>query len=204
MNESVMVWSALVPFFLLLWIFQRVSGVGGWGGLLLGVVLAAAATAFPWLGHPLPYWSAALSANFSPVMMLLLVVSVLDRARPRDLFATADWRAAWWFGGVAALLLYPSALGAGPANFDAYALGWPWLWWGQSVLLFGGASLAAAVLLWRGNRFGFVLLAALLGYAAGFQESDNLWDYLLDPLYGVVSLVALARMAWSRGGRGGR
>ena len=99
--------------------------------------------------------------------------------------------AAWIFGAVASLSLYPSALGLGPQNFDSYALGWPWLFWGQSLALFGGAGLAAASLIWRGNRFGYVLVLALLGYAVGFQESENLWDYLLDPVYGAVSLLVV-------------
>ena len=56
--------------------------------------------------------------------------------------------------------------------------------------------MAAALLIWRGNRFGYVLVLALLGYAVGFQESENLWDYLLDPVYGAVSLlVGLAVLA---------
>ena len=58
-------------------------------------------------------------------------------------------------------------------------------------MLFGGAGLTAALLIWCGNRFGYVLLLALLGYWIGFQESKNLWDYLLDPIYGAVSLLVV-------------
>jgi hypothetical protein len=80
-------------------------------------------------------------------------------------------------------------LGLGPRNFDAYALGWPWLFWGQAAVLFGAVALAAAGLILRGNRFGYVLLLTLAGYASGFQESTNLWDYLVDPVYGAVALL---------------
>jgi hypothetical protein len=38
----------------------------------------------------------------------------------------------------------------------------------------------------------------MLGYAAGFQESDNFWDYLLDPVYGAISLVMILWMVWRR------
>jgi hypothetical protein len=58
-------------------------------------------------------------------------------------------------------------------------------------VLFGGAGLTAALLIWCGNRFAYVLLLALLAYATGFQESENLWDYLLDPVYGAVSLLVV-------------
>ena len=109
----------------------RLSGLPGVAGLALAAVVSVAAVWFPWFGHPLPFWSASLSANFSVIMVLLLVVSVFDRAFETGIFRPRDWRAAWIFGGVASVLLYHSALGLGPQNFDAYALGWPWLFWGQ-------------------------------------------------------------------------
>lgn len=191
MKESAIVWTALVPWLLLWWGFQRVIGRRCWGAALVGGVLALASVWFPWFGHALPYWSAGLSANFSVVMAVLLAVAICDHAGGREIFRARDWRAAWIFGAVASLLLYPSALGLGPQNFDSYALGWPWLFWLQSLPLFGGAGFSAALLIWRGNRFGYVVLLAVLGYAVGFQESENLWDYLLDPVYGAVSLLVL-------------
>jgi len=194
MKETVVLWTALVPWLLLWWFFQRVAGLRGWGGTVVAGGLALAAVWFPWFGHLLPFWSAGLSANFSVVMVVLVALGIWDRVRGGDSLRPGGWRAAWIFGAVASVLLYPSALGMGPRNFDAYALGWPWLFWGQSVLLFGGTGLTAAWLLWRGNRFGLVLLVALLAYSTGFQESENLWDYLLDPVYGAVALLALG---WS-------
>jgi hypothetical protein len=196
MKTAVMIWTFIVPLLLLWWTFQRAAGLRGWLPTLVAGLAAFAATCFPWFGKALPYWSASLSANFSVIMVALLVMGILERAGWRGVFRPRDWKAAWTFGAVAALLLYPSALGLGPQNFDAYALGWPWLFRGQSLVLFAGAGLAAAVLIWRGNRFGYVLGLALLGYAIGFQESENLWDYLLDPVYGAVSLLlVLARLA---------
>jgi uncharacterized membrane protein YhaH (DUF805 family) len=58
--------------------------------------------------------------------------------------------------------------------------------------------LAAAFLVWRGNRFGWVLVVAAAAFLLGFQESSNLWDYLIDPLYAVVSLVACAALILRR------
>jgi len=200
MKEMVIIWTALVPWLLLWWVFQRVIGRRGWGALLISGVVALAAVWFPWFRYPLPFWSASLSANFSVVMAVLLVIGILDRARGAAIFRDAEWWAAWIFGAMAALALYPSALGLGPRNFDAYALGWPWLFWGQSAVLFGVAALAAAGLILRGNRFGYVLLLALLGNAVGFQESTNLWEYLIDPVYGAVALLwvlwKLGRAGW--------
>ncbi len=198
MKETVIWWSALVPWLLLVWSFQRLSGVLGWGGAALGAVLATAALFFPWFGHPLPWWSASLSADFSIVMAGLVMVAIVQHASGRVFFSPREWRAAWIFGALAALALYPSAFGVGPRNFDAYALGWPWLFWRQSLLLFGGVAAVSSFLLWRGNRFGWLLLLAAAAYAGRLQESDNYWDYIVDPVYGSVSLVAVLVIAWRR------
>ena len=189
MKTTVIIWTFLIPLLLLWWIFQRAAGLRGWIPTLVAGAAALAATCFPWFGHPLPFWSSSLSANFSVIMVVLLVLGILDRAGFPGVFRRRDWVAAWIFSALASLLLYPSALGLGPQNFDAYALGWPWLFRVYSLALFGGAGLAAALLIWWGNRFGYVLSLALFGYMAGFQESENLWDYLLDPVYGAVSLL---------------
>jgi hypothetical protein len=194
MSPSASAWSAFVPWLVLVWVLLGASRRRGpAAGLVCGVV-AAVLVAVPWWGHPLPWWSRALLANFSVPLAGLLAVAVASRVLRRPVFPAPAWRAAWVFGASASLLLYPSALGLGPGSFDAYALGWPWLFWGQSGVLFVGVSLWAALLLWRGNGFGIMLLAALLGHAAGFQESRNLWDYLIDPAFGVASIVAVLWM----------
>ena len=191
MKPAVMLWTVLVPWLLLWWVFQRAAGLRGYVQTAVAGSAALAAVWFPWFGHALPFWTASLSANFSVIMAVLLVMAIGDRAGSSKIFRARDWQTAWIAGAAASLLLYPSALGLGPQNFDSYALGWPWLFRGWSLFLFAGAGSLAALLIGRGNRFGYVLLLALLGYAAGFQESDNLWDYLLDPVYGAVSLLVV-------------
>jgi len=39
-----------------------------------------------------------------------------------------------------------------------------------------------------GNRFGVVLLSALLAYALTALESRNCWDYVMDPFFWLISL----------------
>lgn len=191
MKTVVMIWTMLVPLLLLWWILQRLWRQPGWTGAVVSGAVSLALVLFPWFGHWLPYWSASLSANFSVPMAVLLGAGILGCARQVEIFRLRDWQAAWVFGAAASLVLYPSALGLGPQNFDAYALGWPWLFWSSSLALFGGVGLTAAVLILRGNRFGYVLLLALAAYSTGFQESTNLWDYLLDPVFGAVSLLSV-------------
>ena len=201
MKTTVIVWTFMVPLLLLWWIFQRAAGLRGWIPTLIAGVAALGAVMFPWFGHSLPHWSAGLSANFGVITVVLLLAGIFDRASGSSFLGERDWRAAWIFGAVASLLLYPSALGLGPQNFDAYALGWPWLFRSQSLLLFGGVGLTAAWLIWLGNRFGYVLALALLAYATGFQESANLWDYLLDPVFGVASLLVTLWSLFRRASR---
>lgn len=189
---------AFVTWLLLVWMLQRLLPLRGRPALLLAGFCAALLLFIPWFGHPLPYWSFGLSPNFSVVMAALLLLSVAGRSSGRTILRARDWSAAWIFGAIASVALYPSALGAGPQCLDAYALGWPWLFPMPSLAFFGGIALVSATLLWRGNRFGYVLLAALLAYPVGLQPSENLWDYLIDPVYASTSLLAMLRVIWCR------
>lgn len=194
MTQTAMVWAAAAPFLLVVWLVQRIPGVRGIGGLLFAAMIGLGAVFNEWSGRWLPFWSAGLSANFSVTMAVLLAVAIGDRACGARIFRAREWRAAWIFGALAALVLYPSALGLGLRNFDTYALGWPWLEWVRSLWLFAPVAAAAGFLVRRGNRFGWILALAAVAYLLRVQESHNFWDYLLDPLYAVVSLLATAGM----------
>lgn len=90
-------------------------------------------------------------------------------------------------GGVAlaALALYPMALGVGLV--DPYRLGYgsPWLL---------GILFAVALAAWVGrlHLVASCIALAILAWTVGWYESNNLWDYLLDPL---VSFYALGCVA---------
>ena len=83
--------------------------------------------------------------------------------------------------GVAALLLYPLALGW--SDWDVYRAGWgaPGMWVGLLVL---------SLFCWgQGLRLVPILVAlALLAWRFGILESTNLWDYLLDPWLAFAAL----------------
>lgn len=89
---------------------------------------------------------------------------------------------------VAAVFLYPMALGLG--DWDPYRLGW-----GQPAMW--GGLLALVVACWLiGLRLLPALIAlALLAWSASLLESRNLWDYLLDPWLVLVACVQLIRLA---------
>ena len=98
-----------------------------------------------------------------------------------DLQFESERRALYSVLAVTAILLYPTALGWG--NWDAYRLGWG----SPSMLL--GLLLICLLSGFAGLRLLPALIAlALLAWAAGLMESNNLWDYLLDPWLAVFSL----------------
>lgn len=196
MSASAYWWNAVGLFLLVLWIIQRWRP--GWAWFLVAALGAIVLSVIPFFGHPPRFWLSGLTPNMSVPLLVLLAVSILQRAGGVPLWRPQEWRAAWIFGAVASLALYPSALGLGLRNFDAYSLGWPWLASGASLVLFGAVALAAGVLIWRGNRFGWILVAAAAAYLVRLQESNNFWDYLLDPLFGAVSLVAVVVLGLRR------
>jgi len=146
----------------------------------------------PIAGIPVGRWLHGLGQTFSiPFLILLLDVVVAPFRGPSD--RASAWldpparQAAIWWGTAAALLLYPAALGAGP--IDPYALGW------NDPGIAALAAVVGAALAFVGNSFGIVLLAAGAAWHLGLLESDNAWDYLVDPVYGVM---AVMNLAWQR------
>jgi hypothetical protein len=156
---------------------------------------AGCLTLVPIAGLPLGRWLHGLGQTFSiPFLVVLLdVVVAAFLGRPRGAGAWLDLparRAAAWWAAVAAVLLYPAALGVG--RFDPYALGW------SDPGLAAAAAVVGAMLALAGNRFGAVLLAAGAAWHLGLLESDNAWDYLVDPVYAAAGLGNLA-WPWCRG-----
>lgn len=85
---------------------------------------------------------------------------------------------------VAAASLYPMALGLG--MFDPYRLGY------APVALLGVVSGVAVFARLRGlDVLLLCVLGAVGGYALGVLESENLWDYLLDPWLTLFALYDL-------------
>ena len=138
---------------------------------------------------PVVAYIRGISSDLSAMLVLLAVLKMWQLGGGRALITRREQT---WLSGavlVAALGLYPLALGWGP--WDAYRLGW-----GSMGMLLALLSLCGVA--WYAHMRILALLVAfcLLAWVAGWQESDNLWDYLLDPwLVGACLLNALRR-AW--------
>lgn len=171
------------PATLLLLVFCTVLRKRAWFPIM--AALAIGIVFIPLGGIPLGRWLTGLCANFSLPLLALLIAMIARKAFDVELLGKDGMRAAMWFGALAGSLLFPMALGLG--SFDPYPLGWNFSW------LFAGSGVLTAVLLWCGNRFGLVLLSAIVAYHFGLLESNNYWDYLVDPVYFLISLVAVGR-----------
>ncbi len=86
---------------------------------------------------------------------------------------------------VVGVVFYLMALGVGPV--DPYRLGFTPL---IMASLLGLTSLIAW--LTQARRLAIILLLPLLAYNLHLLESDNLWDYLLDPVLVIYALVQSA------------
>jgi len=181
--------SAVCPWLALMWCLQRAARlVGlplrGWTLLAMTGAIAAAVMLVPIQGLELARWVAGLNANFSIPLTAILAVIVWERIFERSLFSEREWTTAWSFGAIGGLALYPMALGLG--SFDPYEWGW------RFSLLFVAIGALTVWLIWKQNRFGFLLLLAVVAFQLRLLESTNYWDYLLDPVYSLVSIAWLA------------
>ncbi|MDE2117812.1 MAG: hypothetical protein KGJ19_04375 [Betaproteobacteria bacterium] len=155
-------------------------------GLALLVSTVALASIIPLAGLPAAAYVRGVIGDLSITSLVLLMLAIL-----RPLFG---WRSSASKAGftlqilitIAALGLYPLALGLG--YFDPYRLGYGNLWF-LSVLLV--VALAAC---FRGLPVVALCIAlAVLAWDIGWYESNNLWDYLLDPLLSIYAVSAVMR-----------
>lgn len=149
--------------------------------IIVSLLLSAAILFVPFQGFPIARWIALLEPNPSITLTALLSIALIARVGGPRLFRPQEWRTAWLFGSAASLILYP--MGLGLTKYDSYT-------WGWSPVLAIATAATATVLLITANRFGVVLLLALLGMVIHPIESTNAWDSLVDPCYGIFSLSA--------------
>jgi len=99
---------------------------------------------------------------------------------------------------LASIAFYPMALGVGA--YDPYQLGY-------GNMPFVAVLLLLALAAWfRGYALITLCIAlATLAWAVGWYESDNLWDYLIDPFAAIYALAAImifgvkTLLKWPRG-----
>jgi hypothetical protein len=178
----------LCPWLVLLLALQALSGFcgvrrRGWPRLLILALLAAGLLQIPISGFSIAQWVRGISADFSIPWIGLLAIAAWEHEFRRKVFSTGAWIVTWVFGALAGIALYPLALGV--SSFDPYEWGWSF------SALFVISAVLTTFLIWNQNRFGVLLLLAVVAYQLRGLESANYWDYLVDPVYCLVSVGAL-------------
>lgn len=161
------------------------------------VAIIVAVFAVAWLpvnGLPLAAYPRGIVGDLSITACVLLMLSIL-----RGAGATAPWldasrafggrRVAWCLGiALLALAFYVMALGASTLD--------PYRWGYASYVLVAAVSGIACFAWWqRAWVVATSVALALLAWTAGWYESSNLWDYLLDPLLAVYTLGVVVKRA---------
>ena len=142
-------------------------------GKLIALVIPLALILLPVKQVPAARFVTGLNADFSITLGALFLNCFLREFEGIRLLDRRALRTISLGGLFLGLCLYPCSMNLVP--FDLYRFGW------GSVFLLGPLFFVTILLILRGNRAGFVLAACVAAYALRLLESENLWDYLLDP-----------------------
>ena len=154
---------------------------------LLACAVAGAAL-IPFGGLPAAAYVRGVIGDLSISSLVLLVLGIL---RPMLGWHQPDTQSRFVLQlliALAAVGLYPMALGIG--LFDPYRLGYGNPWFMGALL-----TLALAACFRHVYIVALCIALAVFAWSAGWYESDNLWDYLLDPLVAIYAIGALAKRA---------
>jgi hypothetical protein len=140
-------------------------------------------TLFSPLELPLAAYVRGFTGELSITSMLLLWTAYFS---PKEIHAPLVMKV--WIA-LLAIVFYPLVLGV--SMLDPYA-------WGYGSFTLLAAVIATALIAWLvgSNRIAIILAIAILAWAAGWHESANLWDYILDPFLGLWAIGSLIRYAW--------
>ncbi|MBI5891199.1 MAG: hypothetical protein HZB47_11065 [Nitrosomonadales bacterium] len=156
--------------------------------LAAAVVLAS----IPLWGLSLSGFMRGISGDLSIATLLVLALALARTLSGCALIEEANRLRVLRAIAVAAVVFYPFALGF--TAFDPYRLGYGNLWFLLALLGFT---------LWSTLRYSMllalVIALAVAAWSAGWYESTNLWDYLLDPWLAIYAIAGQVKYWWTQG-----
>lgn len=176
---------ALLLWTTLLWL-SSLLGLGKGSARRVAIALglvALAGTVAPLGELTLWRWLMSVHANPSVLLVGFLSAYVAARLTGQEWLSARERLTAYALGTVAGTLLYGSATGF--LSPDLYASAWE----GNGVIL--GVGLVAVALIVSGNRIGILVAVALAGHLLDLIESTNIWDYVIDPAFWLLSVCGL-------------
>ncbi len=118
----------------------------------------------------------------SVLTLAFLIHCIGKRLLKRDLLSVSDRSLLLYGVAAVGIILYPTALGL--SRWDLYRLGY------QPVFLLLLLSIGVLWGWFSGcRRASMLLLIAVITHNIGLMESDNLWDYLIDPFVTIYAFV---------------
>ena len=156
------------------------------GFLLVGILMVMAL--LPVMqGLSLAGYLRGYLGDLSVTTLLLLTIVLLGKGRSlvsqrHDLLILI---------ALTALVFYPLALGLG--LFDPYRLGFGHIGFMVSLLL-----LSLWCVYQQKNLIVWSICLALLAWTVGWSESNNIWDYLIDPWLSIYAVGAMIRHLWCK------
>ncbi len=150
--------------------------------LALLAILLVLGFAVPVAGSTAAQWLRSVLGDLSVLTLVLFADILARRLWNRTLLEPASRTALLLSVAVVGVVFYPMALGVGPV--DPYR-------WGFAPMGLVAVLCLASIVAWlrRARGLAVFLLLPLLAYNLHLLESDNLWNYLLDPLLVVYALV---------------
>ena len=151
----------------------------------------AVMTLIPFGTLPPAAYLRGIIGDLSITSLVLLIMAIL---RPLFGWRLPDTQSRFLLQAMialAALGLYQLALGLG--LFDPYRLGFGNLWLVSALLL-----VALAACFWRLPIVALCIAMAVFAWSVGWYESNNLWDYLLDPLLAIYATSAVIRRSMQK------
>ena len=134
----------------------------------------------------LTHFIRVLVGDLSITSLVILSILLIDGLTGKSLLPGKALREIAIVVVVTALILYPTALGL--TYFDLYRFGY------HPIILGPCLFVVFAAVACSGRILAPVLLGlGFVAFALGFLESDNLWDYLMDPVISIYCLYLIIR-----------
>lgn len=155
-----------------------------------GVLLAAGVIfSIPVLGLSLSGLVRGISADLSVPTLVLLALALLRTMSGLQLAGAQARREMLAAIALCGLLFYPLALGV--SVFDPYRLGYGNVWF---LIVLSGIAVWSS--LRNSLMLAWCMALAVVAWVIGWYESNNLWDYLIDPWVAIYAWYSWLHDFW--------
>ncbi len=171
----------------------RVPRVRAFPPLQRAAVLGAAIVlvSIPLWGLSLAGFVRGITGDLSTTTLMLLAFALVRTLSGRTLVDDTNRLPMLRAIAIAAVVFYPLALGF--STFDPYRLGYGNLWFMVGLL-----GLTVWSVLRYSTFFTLCIALAVAAWSAGWYESPNLWDYLLDPWLAIYAIAVQVKYWWAQ------